>query len=190
VLQDQLVRPYLTGRDFVRQIWKRGGWDAVRRAWSAPPVSTEQVLHAEKFFAGELPQTVRPPYAPRGGSLLLEGVLGELLTRTLLGAGGEQAAAGWGGDAFAAWDVGGRTMLVWASAWDTPADAEEFLARARQQFGRYPRQDRAAFSVFTAGERRFAWGEHEGRVLLVSTDDARLLDEALGSLDSPAGRPR
>ncbi len=190
VLQDQLVRPYLVGRDFVQKVWKRGGWDAVKQAWSTPPASTEQVLHADKFFTGERPLTVHLSYRPANGALLLEGVLGELLTRTLLGAGSDEAAAGWGGDSFAAWDVGGRTLLVWASAWDTPADAGEFLARARQQFGRYTRQDRGRFSVFVAGERRFAWGEQDGRVLLVSSDDARLLDDALRSLDSSPHRPR
>ncbi|HEX9202936.1 MAG TPA: hypothetical protein VF964_03155, partial [Vicinamibacteria bacterium] len=53
VLADQLVLPYVVGRDFARAVWQRGGWDAIKAAWSRPPESSEQVLHPEKFFARE-----------------------------------------------------------------------------------------------------------------------------------------
>ncbi|PYQ37824.1 MAG: hypothetical protein DMF77_25810 [Acidobacteria bacterium] len=58
VVRDQLVLPYLAGRDFARALQERGGWDALKAAWSAPPASMEQVLHPEKFFAHEPPRTV------------------------------------------------------------------------------------------------------------------------------------
>lgn len=190
VLQAQLVMPYLAGRDFAMAVWKRGGWDAVRAAWSAPPRSTEQVLHPEKFFAGEAPEEVVLGYRPDGGTLVKEGVLGELMTRSLLGAGAEEAARGWGGDRFAVWDVHGRTLLVWASSWDTAADRAEFLAGARARFAPYPRRDDRGFSVFTYGARRFAWGESDGRVILISADEPGLLEKALAAfLDNARKRP-
>ena len=126
VLADQLVLPYVVGRDFARAVWQRGGWDAIKAAWSRPPESSEQVLHPEKFFAREPAQRVEITYAPAGGSLVNEGVLGEMLTRTLLGEGSDAAAAGWGGDRFRVWDVGGRSLLVWRSVWDSAADLAEF----------------------------------------------------------------
>jgi hypothetical protein len=95
VLRDHLLVPYLAGRDFVRALHARAGWDSVRRAWDDPPRSTEQVLHPEKYVAREEPRAVRRGAAPRHGRLLQEGVLGEALLRTLLGPGGERGAAGW-----------------------------------------------------------------------------------------------
>ncbi|HVR72509.1 MAG TPA: hypothetical protein VMT87_16865, partial [Vicinamibacteria bacterium] len=153
VLQDQLVLPYLAGRDFARALWRRGGWDAVRAAWSRPPASTEQVLHPEKYFAGEAPRPPAPAYAPPGGRLVSESVLGEMFTRTLLGEGSDAAAAGWGGDLVRVYDVSGRTLLVWTSGWDTPADAGEFAGAARARFrARHGAPSPAGgFDVFTSG---------------------------------------
>ena len=79
VVRDQLVLPYFAGRDFVQALYKRGGWAAVRAAWSRPPASTEQVLHPEKYESGEAPRPVKAPAGPSGARLLREGVLGEAL---------------------------------------------------------------------------------------------------------------
>ena len=118
-----------------RAVWQRGGWDAMKAAWSRPPASTEQVLHPEKYFAGEAPQRVDIAYQPPGGKLLNEGVLGEMLVRTLLGEGSDAAAAGWGGDRFRVWDVGGKSLLAWRSAWDSPADLQEFRQALSARLG-------------------------------------------------------
>ncbi len=136
VLRDHLIVPYLAGRDFVRALHERGGWPAVRKAWSEPPRSTEQVLHPEKYLAGEEPRRVSGQKAPAGGRLIQEGVLGEALTRTLLGEGSDAAAAGWGGDLYQVWDVGGRTLVVWRTEWDTAAEGREFHDSAIRRFTR------------------------------------------------------
>ncbi|HEY3121971.1 MAG TPA: hypothetical protein VGL15_15205 [Vicinamibacteria bacterium] len=183
VLRDQLVLPYIVGRTFAQALVKSGGWDAVKNAWSHPPESTEQVLHPEKFAAHESPRPVEPPYKAPSGRLVNDGVLGEVLTRTLLGEGSDAAAAGWGGDRYQVWDVTGKTLLVWRSVWDTPADAQEFmaaaLAGARARYG--AAQPRGPFSVFTAGAWRYAWGEREGGIELYSSDDPRLVDAAIAA---------
>ena len=183
VVRDQLVLPYFAGRDFVQALYNRGGWDAVRAAWSRPPASTEQVLHPEKYLSGEAPRRVRTPSGPSGARLLRDGVLGEALVRTWLGEGSDAAAAGWGGDAFACFDVEGRTLLVWRSEWDTEADAAEFLAAARKRLGAMGTpSERGAFSIFTRGEQRFALGVRAGGVELVSADAGPLLDSAVSGL--------
>jgi hypothetical protein len=197
VLQDQLVLPYLLGREFARAVFARGGWDALRQAWVRPPASTEQVLHPEKYFAGEGPRAPSLPYTPPSGRLINEGVLGEMLTRTLLGEGSDAAAAGWGGDLFRVFDVSGRTLLVWASGWDTVADVREFAQAARARFQARcgpPRVERG-FQVFTHGEWRFALAEQPSRVLLLSSDDAAAFQAALAAsgdaadLDNRRERP-
>jgi len=187
VLADQLVLPYVVGRDFARAVWQRGGWEAVKAAWSRPPESSEQVLHPEKFFAREAPQRVEVTYQPPGASLVNEGVLGEMLTRTLLGDGSDAAAAGWGGDRFRVWDVSGKSLLVWRSVWDSPMDLVEFKQAllARVQAGRVPAGERGPFRLFASPPWRFAAGEVAGGMVLVSSDDDRAFDAAVAALARP-----
>jgi hypothetical protein len=205
VVRDQLVLPYLVGRDFVRALQERGGWDAVKSAWSTPPASTEQVLHPEKFFAHEAPRVVRIAYAPLRARVLAEGVLGELLTRTLLSGGSadepagfagdarpplpteaevERAAAGWGGDLYRAWDVGGHTVLVWRSEWDRPEDAREFRDALRRRFERTHVARRAVHGAPVLA--RGAWSRvivaGPDAITLVAADDAGLLAAAVKAL--------
>jgi hypothetical protein len=185
VLRDQLILPYLSGRTFTAAVWKKGGWEAVRGAWDHPPTTTEQILHPEKFMAGEGGRTTTAPaLSLPGGKVLAEGVVGEMLTRTLLGDGSDEAAAGWGGDQFKAWDAGGRTLLAWRTVWDSDGDRREFLEAALAAFSRRDPAPvkRGRFTVFKQGRWRYAWGEDAGSVLLVSSDDPARIDEALGGL--------
>jgi hypothetical protein len=172
VVRDQLVMPYLAGRDLARAIETRGGPEAMREAWRRPPDSTEQVLHPEKFFSGEPPRVVTPRRSPPGGRLLSQGVLGELLLRTLVEETGE-AVAGWGGDAWRLWDVEGGTVLVWKSAWDTVPDASEFEEALRRRFARRRGSEgrRGEWAVFEgAAGWRFALRREVDIVDLVSAD--------------------
>jgi hypothetical protein len=181
VLRDHLLVPYLAGRDFARALHQRGGWPALREAWGRPPRSTEQVLHPEKFTAGEEPRPVAPPPAPEGGRLILEGVLGEALTRTFLGGGSDVAAAGWGGDRYRVWDLSGRTLVVWRTEWDTPADAREFLEAARARFARtHARvQTSQGADVFGRGSWSLAMVAGPSRVTVVAGDDEGSVSAAL-----------
>ena len=204
VVRDQLVLPYLVGRDFARALQEKGGWDALKAAWSNPPASMEQVLHPEKFFAHEAPRAVSIRYAPPRGQVLSEGVLGELFTRTFLAVGSEEdapaaptgapappttddverAAAGWGGDAYRAWDVGGKTLLVWRTEWDRKEDAREFeqtvLRRLERTHGARKRLESAA--LFARAGWLIAVAASGDAVTLVSSDDPALLPVALKSV--------
>ena len=184
VLRDQLLVPYLSGRQFVYALWQKGGWAGVRAAWDRPPFSTEQVLHPEKYLAGEPASMPALTLAPKGGTVVSDGVLGELFIRTLLGEGGEAGAAGWAGDHFKMWDLSGRSLLVWRSVWDSDAERAEFLAAARRRLaaGDAAPTARGAFSVFTRGKWRVALGEVDGGVVYVSADDASVLNTALDEL--------
>jgi hypothetical protein len=174
VIRDQLVMPYLVGRDLARAIEARGGAEAMREAWRRPPDSTEQVLHPDKFFAGEPPLVVTPRWAPAGGRLLSQGVLGELLIRTLVEESNPApAAAGWGGDAWRLWDVDGGTVLAWKSAWDGVSDAAEFEYALRRRFARRRGSEgrQGSWAVFEgAAGWRFAVRREGDVVDLVSAD--------------------
>ncbi|MDX1428778.1 MAG: hypothetical protein R3282_00765, partial [Rhodothermales bacterium] len=45
-----------------------------------------------------------------------------------------EVAAGWDGDAYALLERDGRHALVWYTVWDSPADADEFVAGYRAAF--------------------------------------------------------
>ncbi len=218
VVRDQLVLPYIAGRDFTRALQERGGWEAVKAAWTAPPVSMEQVLHPEKFFAHEAPRPVRITFVPARGQLLEEGVLGELFTRTFLAAGSgedapepssppaapaggsasapsgpsapptieeiDRAAAGWGGDSYRAWDVRGRTLVVWRSEWDRPEDAREFERTAVQRLERThgTRRNLQGAALFARGGWLMAVVGSGDSVTVISSDDPALVPLALKSM--------
>lgn len=185
VLRDHLVVPYLAGRDFALAVWQRGGWDAVRRAWEDPPRSTEQVLHAEKYFQREAPRVVEVTARVAGGRMVREAVLGEVLIRTLLGPQSEVAAAGWGGDLYRVWDVSGRTLLVWRTEWDRPQDAREFEAAAVRRFTASHGRERSLRGARIFGRGAWTVGLRavgSDAVVLVSSNDAASFDAALKEL--------
>jgi hypothetical protein len=194
VVRDHLVQPYLAGLALARAIWARGGADSMREAWGRPPESTEQVLHPAKYFARERALRVVPgAEAPPGARLLSEGVLGELLVRTLLEPGGETAAAGWGGDAWRLWEVGGRTVLAWRSEWDGAVDALEFHEALRRRFARRGRVGGALgdWETFEAASGRWFAVRRVGQgVDLASGDDRVMLGQVLARFDRGAGRGR
>jgi hypothetical protein len=179
VVRDQLVEPYLAGLDFARAVWARGGAEAMREAWRHPPDSTEQVLHPGKYFAGEKPRRVEPSLpAPAGSRLVSEGILGEMLLRTLVEEDGGPSTEGWGGDRWRLWDVRGRTALAWRSEWDLPKDAAEFHAALRARLSRRGTPTwRSGWEVFPGGSgNRMATRRAGDAVELASADDDALLD--------------
>ncbi len=131
-----LVFPYHKGLVFVLHQTRRGGWKAVDRCFANPPLSTEQVLHPEKYHGPQHDEPVRIvlPKAiagvPSGWRELGRNVLGEFQLIVLLGRtpAAHRAAAGWDGDRYVVWEhTDGRLAFVLISCWDTPADAQEFF---------------------------------------------------------------
>jgi len=95
------------------------------------PVSTEQVMHPEKYMINELPVPVTVPVVP-GWDICAENVLGEAIIKTILNqhintGKAAEAAAGWGGDAYRYYEKGGHYLLFINTFWDTKRDATEFL---------------------------------------------------------------
>ena len=127
--------PYREGADFVALLYEEGGWEAVDAAFKNPPRSTEQVLHPERYWGGDQPVAVRLPSLKLGAGwqVLAEDTLGELYMRIYLEGylPFEQAipaGEGWGGDRYQVLgDDQGRLALALQTAWDSPAEAEEFF---------------------------------------------------------------
>jgi hypothetical protein len=138
VLVDGLLFPYDTGLQFISPIQTTGGWAAVDDVFAELPVSTEQVLHPEKYQAGELPAEVAIPVddiAAMDGdwTVTLQDTYGEFQIGSWLRNAGvaateaSDAAAGWGGDRLAVLEgPDGAWGLVMHTVWDTAADAQAF----------------------------------------------------------------
>lgn len=145
ILLETSLFPYQAGATFVANLRSTGnaGYPGVDAAFAKPPASTEQILHPEKYSAGEGPVAVNVPgdLAARfgiGWKVSATDTLGELQTRVWLKGGGvvgdvaRTAADGWGGDrlALVSGPAGASAVLVYASKWDTVADADAFHAAA------------------------------------------------------------
>jgi hypothetical protein len=137
VLANNLLFPYTSGAEFVQYLYDRGGFAAIDDAWADPPLSTEDILHPDRYLAGDEPQIVSS--APltetlgAGWRMLDEEVFGEFflreyLSQQLSNADVDVAATGWGGDRYAVYwnEEAGDIVGILDIAWDTPQDGDEF----------------------------------------------------------------
>jgi len=140
VLRESLLFPYKQGMEWASQVYRRGGWPLVSEAYKNLPQSTEQILHAEKYFAREAPIKINMPdiagQLGKGWARLDYDVNGEwsyfqILDEFLRAEKESQAAAaGWGGDRFALYEnrATRQSLLAQLTEWDTERDAAEFFA--------------------------------------------------------------
>jgi len=54
-MRESLIFPYLQGSEWATQVYRKGGWNMVSNAFTRLPLSSEQILHAEKYFDYERP---------------------------------------------------------------------------------------------------------------------------------------
>jgi hypothetical protein len=60
-MRESLIFPYMQGMEWTTQLFRRGGWTMVSNAFTKLPLSTEQILHPEKYFNYERPVRVVLP---------------------------------------------------------------------------------------------------------------------------------
>ncbi|HUG48979.1 MAG TPA: hypothetical protein VMP67_11280 [Candidatus Limnocylindria bacterium] len=191
ILRRQLEFPYADGLMFSLAVFSQQfSWGPINETLRTPPVSTEQILHPDKYFAGEAPVEVMLPDLAAGLGVgwtqSYTQTMGELNIQVWVGAGedptpaavpGElpvqphaEAAAGWGGDRLAMYEhTDGGWAIAWQIEWDTPEDADEFLARAGELQGTLG----GASEIVDAGPQT---------VRLVLADDQATLDALTAAL--------
>jgi len=138
-----LYFPYVNGLEFVQYLYDQGGFEAVDDAYLAPPVSTEQILHPEKYLE-DFPLEVALPdlsdFLGDSWNLFDQNVMGEWYTYLILNKSFSEkyqltesqaldAAEGWGGDTYAVYlnENKDQTIFIMDSLWDTPEDVDEFI---------------------------------------------------------------
>ena len=60
-MRESLIFPYMQGMEWTTQLYRRGGWTSVSNAFTKLPLSSEQILHPEKYFNYERPTKVLLP---------------------------------------------------------------------------------------------------------------------------------
>lgn len=186
MLRKMLTFPYFAGMQFVIEARKGHDWERVNAIYENAPVSSEQILHPERYFAGDEPTLLdfrTSPVLP-AETLIYDTTLGEYQMRLLLeehlqdaksqrayDAIIDRAMLGWGGDRLRAYEPSpGKILLTHLSAWDSQLDAAEYFdALAKVTAMRFPKatilrnQGRFGRSlcILTAGERIYLeqWGD-------------------------------
>lgn len=126
--------PYEQGLAFISHRSAGGGPEAIDEVFRELPVSTEQVIHPERYPNDRPTPVDVPDLAPslgRGWEDLDVQPVGEawLSLALRLGVDGrlaDDAAAGWDGGIYRAWSDGDAVAVVLATAWDSQEDASEF----------------------------------------------------------------
>jgi hypothetical protein len=134
-----MISPYVDGVEFVRALRAGGGgWAAVDAAWRDRPISTEQILHPDKYLRRE-PVVPVPAIPPPSGfaTVTFRDVMGEQGLRLVFeewAPAGTAAtgATGWGGDRIAVFSNGKERVVRWHLAFDDEASAK----RAHTVFAR------------------------------------------------------
>jgi hypothetical protein len=157
VVRQALIFPYLDGAEFMHWWTTSAGHADTLPYGPRMPVSTEQILHPDRYARRDVPVPV--VFAPDSGSIY-EDVLGEdeirVLIATLDGADEVQTVVplGWGGDRFRVYDGPGGPALVWYAVWDDARSAGKFLSGSGPALGRTARPGyRAALDSLEAGGR-------------------------------------
>ncbi len=192
-VRELLVFPYVAGFRMVSELRRRGGWERVNAAYRDLPLSTEQILHPEKYLdQRDPPQRVSLPEVPPGvvaGAVIQENVLGEFGLRLLLEEfttteEAVQAAEGWDGDRFRVWRRGAAGpggdrswLIVLVTTWDSPTDAREFhQAYVHLVTNKYRREEEQPTGV--PGRR--LWRSERGLVEVVLQGSDVVVIEGVG----------
>ncbi len=198
-MKQDFLFPYSQGFDFVYDIYSGKKWAGVNDLYVNLPVSTEQILHPEKY-PKEVPVKVEiTDLAAQLGAGWTEydrNNMGEWYTSLILSSGFEGsfrlpaedanvAAAGWGGDTYVFLfnDNNEDTAFVWLSTWDTQKDSNEFFA-ASQEYGSLrwgtPSENKNNASSWDATEEGMVRIFQNGKyVLWVISPDGQAVDTVL-----------
>ena len=163
IVRVPLLSSYVDGLAFCASLHGRGGFDAIDRAHSAPPASTEQVLHPERFALPDEPTKLDLPDVPAlgdaGYEVVREDTLGELEMSVYFGQAGpledaKRAAAGWDGDRIRVYrHAEAASAVVWLSVWDSEPDAQQAQVAAEFVLRSGDSGVRARSAVYRQGSR-------------------------------------
>lgn len=141
-LQEDVIFPYIKGLDFVNYLYEEGGYAAVDAAFLNPPVTTEQILHPERYPEDLPVEIVLKDFTSllgTGWEEIERNTLGEWYTYLMLAKplstdwalqddNALSAAEGWGGDQYLVYHQAenNEEVLISLTEWDSQPDADEY----------------------------------------------------------------
>jgi hypothetical protein len=150
---DTLIKsPYQIGLDFAEAVYSAQGWEGLSALYTNPPRSTEQILHPEKYLAGEEPTgiitTDLAEILGEDWTPFFKGPLGEWKTYLMLAHNPNpllrleeetalRAADGWNGDQTQIFTTeSGENVILFHWAWDTAGEQSQFEGIIREHASR------------------------------------------------------
>lgn len=135
--------PYAAGSAFIRSRFQEGGTTAVDEVMRHLPVSTEQILHPQRYpddipeplDVSDLSAGLGPGWHDLDVMEVGEAWLQLALALRIDGALRDRATPGWDGGIYRAWTNGRQVAVLLRTAWDTRGDADEFTAAMRAWIG-------------------------------------------------------
>jgi hypothetical protein len=126
--------PYDAGQSFITSLESRGGLSQVDDAIRDLPSTTEQVMHPERFpepapptpNVADLSEQLGQGWGDLDVMQVGEEWLRAMLDLRLDSGIAADAAAGWNGGVYRSWTDGRDSAVLFRTAWDSPADAQEF----------------------------------------------------------------
>ncbi|UCE00309.1 MAG: hypothetical protein JSV42_06175 [Chloroflexota bacterium] len=179
-LREDFTFPVNYGQIFVEYIYNRGGWEAVNDVYRNLPVSTEQILHPERYPEDQPVLIEIPDVSSLIGESWEEvdrGVMGEWSTYQILAHGADpeaqlseseskSASDGWGGDQYIVYydKQNGAIVFVLHTSWESVNDATQF-------YNAFQKHSTARFGAPSILQTdRVGW-EHDAGYTELSTQD-------------------
>ena len=139
-IRASLLFPYAEGLRFNHMVVQKEGQAGFARVFREPPVSSQQILHPDAYFANMRPIEVPLPKLPdeRGWRMLTSGTLGEfdhaiLIEQYSTKEKASAIASSWRGASAAVVENkrDKRPVLLYASEWETPEQARKMFEAYR-----------------------------------------------------------
>ncbi|MBI4244192.1 MAG: hypothetical protein HY606_08900 [Planctomycetes bacterium] len=127
---------YTSGLNFIRYIYDSKGVAGVNKLYETPPLSTEQILHPDKYGV-DFPREIKikkdltDTLKSHGLKRSISNMMGELGIQLLLKhrktKSSRSISSGWDGDKYAIYvNPEGQATLIWFTLWDSEKDRKEF----------------------------------------------------------------
>lgn len=180
-----LLFPYINGGLFVKYASDNGGWSKVDSIYKNYPLSTEQIIHPEKYFLVEdkplaLPEKDFSFLTEEGYKEISKGTLGEFTIYTLAltfldGLYAKMISNGWGNDNYYLYEKDGKLTLIMDTRWDSVLDAEEFFK------GMKALMDKKYTNLKWYDKQNFMTAENDGNIIYIGKkEDAVTIIEEEG----------
>jgi len=186
IVREHLIFPYYGGLHFCREVFLAEGWEGINNLFTNPPLSTEQILHPEKYLKVlDAPLPIKKPnlkfLTKSNLRLVFENTFGELGTRLFLSQFISEkralvASEGWGNDRFWVWESEGNKSeysTVWITLWDSQLDAKEFYNQAFRSIQKRRQKQGISRKQFQEAKMNIPYAE--GRHLFMENKENRVV---------------